>query len=121
MGELAEQRAMLPWGNHSGSRDFLITPLRVPGARLDWAVPNDQIDEALVAGAPLLLLDNMNIAELRAAVAQVAGRAQLEASGGITLETLRAAASTGVDFVSVGALTHSAPALDVSLLLEPMP
>jgi nicotinate-nucleotide pyrophosphorylase (carboxylating) len=60
----------------------------------------------------------MSLQELRAAVALVAGRAQLEASGGITLETLRAVADTGVDFVSMGSLTHSAPALDVSLSLE---
>ncbi len=56
--------------------------------------------------------------ELREAVSQVAGRAELEASGGVTLATLRAVAATGVDFVSVGALTHSAPALDLSLILE---
>ena len=59
--------------------------------------------------------------ELRRAVAHVAGRAELEASGGVTLETLREVASTGVDFVSVGALTHSAPALDLSLILTPLP
>jgi nicotinate-nucleotide pyrophosphorylase (carboxylating) len=58
---------------------------------------------------------------LRLAVALVAGRAELEASGGITLETVREIAGTGVDFVSVGALTHSAPALDLSLILEPLP
>jgi nicotinate-nucleotide pyrophosphorylase (carboxylating) len=58
--------------------------------------------------------------ELRRAVEAAAGRAELEASGGITLETVRAVAETGVDFISVGALTHSAPALDVSLLLEPL-
>jgi len=77
-----------------------------------------EIDEALAAGAPRLLLDNMSLGQLRAAVAQVAGRAELEASGGVTLETLRAVGSTGVDFVSMGALTHSAPALDLSLSLE---
>ena len=60
----------------------------------------------------------MTVAELRDAVGHVAGRAKLEASGGVTLETLREVASTGVDFISVGALTHSAPALDLSLLLE---
>ena len=81
----------------------------------------EDIDAALGAGAEHLLLDNMTPAELRAAVAHVAGRASLEASGGITLETVRAAASTGVDWVSVGALTHSAPALDLSLKLEPLP
>jgi nicotinate-nucleotide pyrophosphorylase (carboxylating) len=77
-----------------------------------------EIDEALAAGAPRLLLDNMTVDGLRAAVAQVAGRAELEASGGVTLETLRAVASTGVDFVSMGSLTHSADALDLSLSLE---
>ena len=80
-----------------------------------------EIDEALAAEAPRLLLDNMDDAQLRAAVAQVAGRAELEASGGVTLETLRARAETGVEWVSMGALTHSAPALDLSLLLEVLP
>jgi nicotinate-nucleotide pyrophosphorylase (carboxylating) len=75
---------------------------------------------ALDAGVPRLLLDNMTPDELRAAVELTAGRAELEASGGITLETIRAVAETGVDYISVGALTHSAPALDVSLLLEPL-
>jgi len=77
-----------------------------------------EIAEALEAGVPRLLLDNMDNEQLRAAVAQVAGRARLEASGGVTLKTLRERAQTGVDFVSVGALTHSAPALDLSLALE---
>jgi nicotinate-nucleotide pyrophosphorylase (carboxylating) len=80
-----------------------------------------EIDEALAAGAPRLLLDNMDGAQLRAAVAQVGGRAELEASGGVTLKTLRARAETGVEWVSMGALTHSAPALDLSLLLEVTP
>ena len=80
-----------------------------------------EVEEALEAGAPWILLDNMSVTELRDAVLYVAGRAELEASGGITLETLRDAASTGVDFISVGALTHSAPALDFSLILEPCP
>jgi nicotinate-nucleotide pyrophosphorylase (carboxylating) len=77
-----------------------------------------EVDEALAAGAQQILLDNMTVAELRDAVGHVAGRAKLEASGGVTLETLREVASTGVNFISVGALTHSAPALDLSLLLE---
>jgi nicotinate-nucleotide pyrophosphorylase (carboxylating) len=77
-----------------------------------------EIDEALAAGAPRLLLDNMSPEQLRAAVAQVAGRAELEASGGVTEQTLREVAQTGVDFVSLGALTHSASALDLSLLLS---
>jgi nicotinate-nucleotide pyrophosphorylase (carboxylating) len=80
-----------------------------------------EIDEALAAGAPRLLLDNMGDHELRAAVAQVAGRAVLEASGGVTLQTLRSRAETGVESISMGALTHSAPALDLSLILELSP
>jgi nicotinate-nucleotide pyrophosphorylase (carboxylating) len=80
-----------------------------------------EVDEALAAEAGRILLDNMDVDELRAAVAHVAGRAELEASGGVTLQTLREIAGTGVQFVSVGALTHSAPALDLSLLLRPMP
>ncbi len=79
-----------------------------------------EVNEALAAGAPRLLLDNMTPAQLRTVVAHVAGRAELEASGGVTLETLRDVAATGVDFVSVGALTHSAPALDLSLILTPL-
>jgi nicotinate-nucleotide pyrophosphorylase (carboxylating) len=77
----------------------------------------EEVVSALDAGVPRLLLDNMTPDELRAAVELTAGRAELEASGGITLETVRAVAETGVDYISVGALTHSAPALDVSLLL----
>ena len=77
-----------------------------------------EVDEALAAGAPRLLLDNMGPDELRATVEHVAGRAELEASGGITLANLRAIAETGVDYVSLGALTHSAAVLDLSLLVE---
>jgi nicotinate-nucleotide pyrophosphorylase (carboxylating) len=75
----------------------------------------DQVQEALEARADTILLDNMPLRDLRAAVELVNGRATLEASGGVTLATVRAIAETGVDFVSVGALTHSARALDVSL------
>ena len=81
----------------------------------------EEVDEALAARAPRILLDNMSVAELRAAAEHVNGRAELEASGGVTLQTLREIASTGVQFVSVGALTHSAPALDLTLILEPLP
>jgi nicotinate-nucleotide pyrophosphorylase (carboxylating) len=77
-----------------------------------------EIAEALDAGAPRILLDNMDPPRLRAAVAQIGDRAQTEASGGITLETVREHAQTGVQWISVGALTHSAPALDLSLILE---
>jgi nicotinate-nucleotide pyrophosphorylase (carboxylating) len=78
-----------------------------------------EVEAAAAAGVPRILLDNMSVEELRRAVELAAGRAELEASGGITLDTVRAVAETGVDFISVGALTHSAPALDVSLLLNP--
>ncbi|MDQ3720907.1 MAG: carboxylating nicotinate-nucleotide diphosphorylase [Actinomycetota bacterium] len=79
-----------------------------------------EVEEALEAGVPRILLDNMPPDRLREAVALTGGRAELEASGGVTLETVRAIAETGVDFISVGALTHSAPALDLSLALEPL-
>ena len=81
----------------------------------------EEVEQALAAGAGRILLDNFSLEGLRCAVAQVSGRAELEASGGITLEGVREIAGTGVDFISVGALTHSAPALDLSLILEPLP
>ncbi len=75
----------------------------------------DQVKEALEAGAEILLLDNMPIEEMAQAVKLAKGRAITEASGGINLETVRAVAATGVDLISVGALTHSVKALDISL------
>ena len=80
----------------------------------------DQIEPALAAGATRLLLDNMDVPELREAVALVAGRVPTEASGGINLETIKAKASTGVDYVSVGRLTQSAPAADIGLDFTPL-
>jgi nicotinate-nucleotide pyrophosphorylase (carboxylating) len=80
-----------------------------------------EVDDALRAGAPRILLDNMTPAQMRAIVEKVGDRAELEASGGIDLQTIRGVAETGVHFISVGALTHSAPSLDLSLLLEPVP
>ena len=77
----------------------------------------EQVGEALEAAVDAILLDNMTPAELRQAVQLVGGRARLEASGGVTLDTIRAVAETGVDEISVGALTHSARSLDVSLEL----
>ncbi|MEP7350118.1 MAG: carboxylating nicotinate-nucleotide diphosphorylase [Sphingorhabdus sp.] len=74
-----------------------------------------QIEPGLQAGATHLLLDNMDVAELREAVALVAGRVPTEASGGVTLETIRAKAATGVTYISVGRLTQSAPAADIGL------
>jgi nicotinate-nucleotide pyrophosphorylase (carboxylating) len=81
----------------------------------------EDVDEALEAGARRLLLDNMGPELLRAAVQRVDHRAELEASGNVDLTTIRGIAETGVDFISVGALTHSAPSLDLSLILEPLP
>lgn len=81
----------------------------------------DSVDDALIAvesGAELILLDNMDVPLLREAVEKVAGRARLEASGGLTLDRARAVAETGVDFLAVGALTHSAPVLDIGLDLK---
>jgi nicotinate-nucleotide pyrophosphorylase (carboxylating) len=78
----------------------------------------EQIEEALAAGAQMLLLDNLGDRELAAAVKQVAGRVPTEASGGVTLERLARIAACGVDYVSSGALTHSAAAVDLSLLVE---
>ena len=75
----------------------------------------EEAEEALEAGAQLLLLDNMTPEMMRRAVELNRGRALLEASGGINLETVRAVAETGVDLISVGALTHSAAALDISM------
>ncbi|HXI17565.1 MAG TPA: nicotinate-nucleotide diphosphorylase (carboxylating), partial [Chloroflexota bacterium] len=75
----------------------------------------DQVREAVEAGADAILLDNMNADMLRQAVALINGRAVSEASGGISLSTVRAAAESGVNLISVGALTHSAPALDLGL------
>jgi nicotinate-nucleotide pyrophosphorylase (carboxylating) len=74
-----------------------------------------QAREVIDAGADLVLLDNMSPADMREAVAHAAGRARLEASGGLSLDTARAVAETGVDYLSIGALTHSAPVLDIGL------
>lgn len=78
----------------------------------------DQIEEALSAGADVLLLDNMVPADLAEAVRRVAGRAVTEASGGVSLETVAAIAAAGVDMISIGRLTHSAPSLDIALDFE---
>jgi nicotinate-nucleotide pyrophosphorylase (carboxylating) len=77
-----------------------------------------QAGQAAAAGADIILLDNMNLAQLRLAVQKIKGRAKTEASGGVTLKTVRAIAKTGVDFISVGTLTHSARAVDMGLDFE---
>jgi nicotinate-nucleotide pyrophosphorylase (carboxylating) len=79
----------------------------------------EQVREAIDAGASFLLLDNMSLDELRESVRVVAGCAELEATGGLTLDRARAVAETGVDYLSVGALTHSAPVLDIGVDLRP--
>jgi nicotinate-nucleotide pyrophosphorylase (carboxylating) len=79
----------------------------------------EQIDEALEAGADMILLDNFAPDQVRAAVARLAGRVPVEVSGGIRLENVREYAEAGPDYIAVGALTHSAPAADVSLEIEP--
>ena len=77
-----------------------------------------QVDEALAAGADIIMLDNMSLDEMRAAVGAIGSRALVEASGGVNLERVRAIAETGVDIISVGALTHSSRAMDISMLLD---
>jgi nicotinate-nucleotide pyrophosphorylase (carboxylating) len=92
---------------------------RPPGCQVEVECQTmADVGEALEAGADWLLLDNMTTAELRAAVEVVAGRAKLEASGGMRPESLKEVAGTGVQFISLGALTHSAPVLDLSMTLE---
>jgi nicotinate-nucleotide pyrophosphorylase (carboxylating) len=87
-----------------------------PGQLVEVEVTSlEELDEALAAGATLILLDNFSTDLLRQAVLRTDRRAKLEASGGITLSNLREVAQTGVDFISLGALTHSAGALDFSL------
>lgn len=77
-----------------------------------------EVAEALAAGADIIMLDNMDCETMKAAVALIGGKALVEASGGVNLETVRRIAETGVDIISVGALTHSARAMDISMLLE---
>ncbi len=77
-----------------------------------------QVEEALAAGADIIMLDNMDCATMRSCVALIAGRVLVEASGGVNLDTVRAIAETGVDIISVGALTHSPRAADISMLLD---
>jgi nicotinate-nucleotide pyrophosphorylase (carboxylating) len=80
----------------------------------------EEVDEALAAGAETILVDNMSTLDIRAAVVRARGRAKIEISGGVTLERIAELAATGADFVSVGALTHSAPAIDISFEIAPV-
>jgi nicotinate-nucleotide pyrophosphorylase (carboxylating) len=79
-----------------------------------------QVDEALHAGAEIVLLDNLSTADIVEAVKRCSGRARTEISGGVTLERMAELAATGADYVSVGALTHSAPSADISFEIEPV-
>ena len=81
----------------------------------------DELDAALEAGATRILADNMDAATLAETVRRARGRAQVEVSGGVTLERLDEIAASGADFVSVGALTHSAPSVDLSFKIDPVP
>ena len=105
------QKGVSPTAALLAAKDLLphITHIEVEVDRLE------QIEPVLAAGIGTIMLDNFSLDELRAGVAQVAGRATVEASGGVSLETVRAIAETGVDVISVGALTHSARALDLGL------
>ena len=89
-------------------------PVEIEAERLD------QVDAALAAGADTILVDNMSTADIRESVVRARGRAKIEISGGVTLERIPELAATGADFVSVGALTHSAPAIDISFEIEPL-
>ncbi len=90
-----------------------------PNLPIEVEVKNlDELREALTLNLDRIMLDNMDLNDMRAAIELTAGRVPLEASGGVTLESVAAVAATGVDYISVGALTHSAPALDVSMLVS---
>jgi nicotinate-nucleotide pyrophosphorylase (carboxylating) len=96
------------------ARAYELIKQRYPNLPVEVEVDSmDQLAEALEVGADLVLLDNFTIEELKSAVDLTGGRAKLEASGGFTFDEAKAVASTGVDFVAVGAITHSAPVLDI--------
>jgi nicotinate-nucleotide pyrophosphorylase (carboxylating) len=104
----------------AGSVTAAFAAVRAPGLHVQVECDTlEQVREALAAGATSILLDNMSVAELTEAVRLTEGRAELEASGGLTLDRARDVAETGVDYLAVGALTHSAPALDIGLDLNP--
>jgi nicotinate-nucleotide pyrophosphorylase (carboxylating) len=116
------QDAALIKDNHvaaAGSVTAAFEAVRAPGLHVQVECDTlAQVREALDAGATSILLDNMSIAEMTEAVRLTGGRAELEASGGLTLDGARDVAETGVDYLAVGALTHSAPALDIGLDLS---
>ena len=92
-----------------------------PNIKIEVEVTNPvEAEQAVEAGADIIMLDNMNLEDMRHAVTLVHGRASIEASGGITLDKVRSVAETGVNFISIGALTHSVKSLDISLDLKPL-
>ncbi len=108
--------------NHIAAAGSITTAIdRCRSSRLPMEVEAQtvaEVAEALAAGARRILLDNMTVAQMRRAVALAGGKAKLEASGGVTLGKVRRIAETGVDYISVGAITHSAPAADIALDFE---
>jgi nicotinate-nucleotide pyrophosphorylase (carboxylating) len=93
---------------------------RSPGLRVEVETQTlDEVDAALRAGAEIILADNFSVDDIREVVRRVSGRAKVEISGGVTLARMPELASTGADFVSVGGLTHSAPAVDISFEIVP--
>ena len=118
--------AVLIKGNHLAAVDGDVgaavrraREMAPPGASVEVECDTRaQVEAALGSGADVILLDNMTLDELRACAALCKGRATTEASGGVRLDTVRAIAETGVDCISVGALTHSAPAMDLALDFE---
>ncbi len=120
------EQAILIKDNHIAALDHDISlavhrarAVALPGTRIEVECDDvDQVDEAVRAGADIIMLDNMGLQDMRDAVKLVAGRAVIEASGGVNLQTVCGIAETGVNWISVGALTHSAPALDLALDFE---
>jgi nicotinate-nucleotide pyrophosphorylase (carboxylating) len=117
--------AVLIKDNHiavAGSAEAAVEQARTavgPSTNIEIEVEStEQLKAAIAAGADIVMLDNMSVDEMRAAVILTDGRCRTEASGGITIATIREVAKTGVDMISVGWITHSAPALDVALDLE---
>ena len=117
--------AVLIKDNHVAVAGGVIPALRAAKAHVGHLVKIeievdrlDQLDEVIAEGADVVMLDNMSLADLREGVRRVAGRMKVEASGGVNLDTVRAIAETGVDIISIGALTHSAPTLDLGLDVE---
>lgn len=114
-----ENHAVLAGGVAEAARRALARAPRDTEVVVECASLED-LDQALAAGAPRVLLDNMGPGQVSEAAARATGRARIEVSGGVTLASVRALAEAGAELISVGSLTHSAPALDLSLTLEPL-